>query len=140
MLDTWNWFVGGGGMDQLSALSSDKIVAVRLADVPGDADMATIEPRQRVLPSEEGLADCEGVLKLLIEKEYDGPVTPFPFATSFSGQTREAIVQTAADCLEAIWISIGLSKPKAELVAVAVGAGEEATDDQTPDADANGQA
>ena len=143
VLDTWNWFVGGGGMDQLAGLTKDQIVIVRLADVPGDADLSAIKPRQRILPSEDGLADCEGVLKLLIEKEYDGPVTPYPFSASFTGRTREAIVQAAADCLESIWINIGLSKPKAELVAVGAAAAEDAPAEETteePEAGANGQA
>ena len=144
VLDTWNWFVGGGGMDQIAPLTNDKIIIVRLADVPGDADMATIKPRQRILPSDDGLADCEGVLKLLIEKEYDGPVTPFPFSASFTGRTRESIVQAAADCLDDIWVSIGLSKPKSELVPVGVTAGDDDDDsdddDDDSDADTNGQA
>ena len=140
VLDTWNWFVGGGGKDQLASLTNDQIVAVRVADVPGDVDIATIEPRQRTLPSDDGLVDCIGVLKLLLEKEYEGPVTPYPYSKSFAGQTREAIVQAAADCFEDLWISLGLSKPKAELVAV--GAGSDDEDDESEDSDSseNGEA
>ena len=118
VLDTWNWFVGGGGMDQLAGLSEQQIVMVRLADVPGDADLQSITNRQRILPSSDGLVDCDGILKLLVEKDYSGPVTPYPLGTSFSGRTRETIVQTAADCFEQMWITAGLSKPKAELLAV----------------------
>ena len=133
VLDTWNWFVGGGGIDQLSGLTADQIITVRISDVQGDADMATIKPRQRILPSAEGLVDCDAVLKLLIDLGYDGPVTPYPFSASFTGQTRESIVQAAADCLEEMWVTAGLSKPKVELVAV--GASEDDSDDDSSDDD-----
>lgn len=135
VLDTWTWFVGGGGMDQLESLSIDQIVAVRIADVPADADMATIKENQRILPSEEGLIDCDAVLKLLVDKAYEGPVTPFPRAAAFSGQTRESIVQKAADCLEEMWITVGLSKPKAALIPVGVSANGEADVDDSDDND-----
>ncbi len=131
VLDTWNWFVGGGGMDQLKDLTNDQLVVVRLADVPGDADMSTIEEKQRILPSEDGLIDCDAIVKLLVDKSYDGPVTPYPRAASFSGKTRESIVQESADCLEAMWVAVGLSKPKAELVAVGASVnGEEVAEDE----------
>ena len=70
-------------------------------------------------------------LKALIEKEYTCPVTPYPLSSSFSGRTREAIVQAAADCLEQMWIDVGLSKPKAELIAIGASAnGDGGADDE----------
>ena len=34
-LDTWNWQVGGGAVDQLRELKGDQIVSVKLSDIPG---------------------------------------------------------------------------------------------------------
>jgi len=137
VLDTWNWFVGGGGMDQLQQLTADQIIAVRVADVPGDADLQAIKETQRMLPSDDGLVDCEAVLKLLIEKGYDGPITPYPRSSTFSGRTRESIVQAAADCLERMWVTIGLSKPKAEPIPVGVSANGEAASGDDDDSDSD---
>lgn len=133
VLDTWNWFVGGGGLDQLNDLSAEQIVIVRIADVPGDADLAAIGEKQRILPSDEGLVDCDAVMKLLLEKDYDGPITPYPHPSAFTGRTRESIVQAAADCLEQLWIAVGLSKPKAALVAVGASVNGEAGADDDKD-------
>jgi sugar phosphate isomerase/epimerase len=112
VLDTWNWYVGGGGLDQLRDLDAQQIVLVRIADIPADADMSNISERQRILPSADGLIDCEAVVKLLAEKGYRGPVTLAPHAGVFSGRTREAIVQKAAESLEQLWLAAGLGKPK----------------------------
>jgi sugar phosphate isomerase/epimerase len=112
VLDTWNWYVGGGGLDQLRDLDAQQIVLVRIADIPADADMAHISEKERILPSAEGLIDCEAIMRLLAEKRYRGPVTPLPHTSVFSGRTREVIVQKAAESLEQLWLAAGLGKPK----------------------------
>ena len=43
VLDTWHWHVGGGASDQLSELSPDQIISVRIADLPGDADLTLVD-------------------------------------------------------------------------------------------------
>ncbi len=56
-LDTWDWVVGDGAMDQLSELKADDIVAVRLGSVPADVDLAKATSLDRVLPEKEGGAE-----------------------------------------------------------------------------------
>ncbi len=109
-LDLWHWLVGGGGIDQLEELDADQIVVVRLADVPEAADLATIEDRQRLLPGDSETSKAGAVVKLLIGKDYDGPVSVFPHPSQFSGQTRDMIVQKAAACMDELWHAAGLSK------------------------------
>jgi sugar phosphate isomerase/epimerase len=114
LLDTFNWFVGGGGMDQLRELKVHQIVAVRIADVPASADKNQITEKQRVLPREDGLVDTDAIGKMLVDIGYEGPVTPYPHPRNFLGKTRELIVQQAADAMEHLWIACGLSQPKAD--------------------------
>lgn len=121
-LDTWSWYVGGGGVDQLRDLPAEQIVIVRVADVPGDADMASLTEKQRIMPSDEGLVDCDAFAKMLHEIGYDGPVTPYIHPGRFVGKTRDNIVQAAAKCLEQLWIAAGITQPKPELVAVGASA------------------
>jgi sugar phosphate isomerase/epimerase len=100
LFDTWNWRVGGGSLDQLRDRGRDFIVAVRIADAPADIDPATAEETDRLLPTDGGAADIPGVMQLLGELEYEGPVSLFPHPSRFEGRTREANVQTAKGILE----------------------------------------
>ena len=59
LLDTWDWYVGGGTLDTLKGFGIDDIAYVRIADAPADADRETLSEEQRVLPSEDGAAGIE---------------------------------------------------------------------------------
>lgn len=111
VLDTWKWYIGGGGMEQLQDLTSERLIMLRLGDVPAEADLSQIKETDRILPGGDGLIDFEPLAKLLVEIGYDGPVTPFPHAKNFVGKTREVIVQMAADAAEGFWVAAGLSEP-----------------------------
>jgi sugar phosphate isomerase/epimerase len=115
MLDTWNWFVGGGGIDQIGELGGEQIVAVRLADYPAGSDVARIAEKTRSLPLEDGTVDCQAIVNLLVEKEFSGPVTLYPHPSTLRGATRESIVQRAANTLEDLWRGAGLSKSRAPI-------------------------
>jgi sugar phosphate isomerase/epimerase len=110
LLDTWNWQVGGGGIDQIEGLAANQIVTVRLADVPEDADLATIEERQRLVIGESETGNSAAVLRLLAEKEYSGPVSVCPHPSQFGRGTRESIVQKAARALDEQWAAAGLDR------------------------------
>lgn len=110
-LDTWNWWVGGGGMDQLGELPASQIVSVKLADIPADVKLATIQDHQRGLPNASGTVDCKAVVVKLFKMGYQGPVAIVPTAGCMRGMTRDSIVQKTGQILEEYWITIGLSKP-----------------------------
>jgi len=108
-LDTWHWHLGGGTIEQVKALGAAKIVTVTLADCePGlTAETATLADRK--LPSEAGTIDNAGVLKILAELRYDGPVTPAAGATQLEGQSRQQIIRNAAAACEAVWKAADIS-------------------------------
>ena len=110
VLDSWHWHVGGGGADQLAELTADQIVSVRLADIPDDVNLATIDDSQRVAPGEGGLIDCVAILKILADLGYDGPVSLFPCPTRFRSRTRDKTVQRATSALDTLWEAAGLSR------------------------------
>jgi len=119
-LDTWNWFVGGGGMDQIRDLTADQIVSVRLADYPATTERTTIVEKTRSLPLEDGAVDCQALITRLAEIEFDGPVTLYPHPSTLRGATRESIVQRAANTLEELWRGAGLSKSKTPIGPVVI--------------------
>lgn len=112
LLDTWHWWVGGGNMDQIRELDGDRIVVVRLADVPADVDYSKIDFRARLLPGSEGVIDSVEILRILQEKGYDGPVTPYPHSSQFRGMTRENIVAETTLAFDRAWSDAGLPMPE----------------------------
>ncbi len=128
-LDSWNWRVGGGRVEQLKSLAGNQIVTVRVADVPDGVDLETIDVKQRLLPGESEKSDVAPLLALLAEKNYDGPITIYSHPSQFSRMTRDAIMQKAMKSLDTQWKAAGLSKvgkaaEVAEPVAEAVVAAE----------------
>jgi len=122
-LDTWNWRLGGGGIDQIKELSADQVVAVRVADFADDADWEKLTAADRVLPGTGGAVNNVEILKTLAEAGYEGPVTPWPSGKQFTGDTRDNIVRTVSDNLDEILVAAGVARPKtmvAEAAAAAV--------------------
>lgn len=99
-LDTWDWFVGGGSLDQLFAIPAEGIASVRLADIPETADLATIADDERYLPGDGGRVDCRAIVQHLLKIGYTGPVTLYPASARLAGMTRDAIVHRAKKTLD----------------------------------------
>jgi len=108
LLDTWTWTVGGGDVEKLRALRGDQIVSVRLADLPVDADLANIQPQQKILPSEGGNIDNVAILGVLEEMGFDGPVAVAQHASHMKGQAREPIVVKASNLLDTLFSAAGI--------------------------------
>ncbi len=108
-LDTWNWRVGGGSLEQLRDFGSERILVARLADAPEDVDMSALSATQRLVPGQGGLVDNEAMVKVLVEGGYSGPLTVFPHPSCFVGMTRDAIVQQATEALEEIYQQVEAS-------------------------------
>jgi len=109
LLDTWTWTVGGGDVEKLRALRGDQIVSVRLADLPADADLANIQPQQKILPSEGGTIDNVAILGVLEEMGFDGPVAVAQHASHMKGQAREPIVAKASSLLDTLFSAAGIA-------------------------------
>jgi sugar phosphate isomerase/epimerase len=101
-LDTWHWHVAGGKLDQLKSFPVEKIVMVRLADVPADADLETITEEQRMLPGSTGVVPTIEWLRWLNQRGYTGPITPFCHPAQFTGGTRVQAVEQAAAALTSL--------------------------------------
>lgn len=109
LLDTWQWQVGGGTLDRLAAFGGKRIVAVRLCDLPADADLQTISEDQRLLPGEGGGIDFTAVLSLLTEQGYDGPVSIACHPSRHAGQKREATIASVSTLLDTLFAAAGVA-------------------------------
>jgi sugar phosphate isomerase/epimerase len=109
LFDTWTWTVGGGDIEKLRALRGDQIVSVRLADLPADADLANIQPQEKILPSEGGNIDNVAILGVLEEMGFDGPVAVAQHASHMKGQAREPIVAKASSLLDTLFSAAGIA-------------------------------
>lgn len=107
-LDTWQWHVGGGTLDQLRTFGGQNVITVCLADADADLTAETADESSRKLPGETGVIDNAAVLSYLAETGYEGPVTPRPHPTQFHGIGRDKIVKAAAVALDQTWKSAGL--------------------------------
>jgi len=112
VVDTFHWMLGGGSIDQIVSLQPDQVVGVRLADYSRDEDVDKFDERSRRIPGEGGGVDCQAIVNSLAQRKYDGPLTLFTHASLFRGNTREWIVQRAANVLDELWRGAGLVKPK----------------------------
>jgi sugar phosphate isomerase/epimerase len=110
LLDTWAWSVGGGDLEKLRALRGDQIVSVRLADLPADIDVASIQPQQKILPAAEGgTIDNVAFLGVLEELGFGGPVAVAQHNSHMKGQAREPIVAKASHLLDALFAAAGVA-------------------------------
>lgn len=111
-LDTWNWRLGGGSLDQLDDLTGDQIVSVVIAEICPEADLQKIEDDQRVMPSPESLEKLGEFVASLAKRDYAGPVTLKPHPSDMKNLNRDRSVEKCARILDTIWVKAGLSKPK----------------------------
>ena len=102
LIDTWDWVVGAGAMDQLSEIPVEKIVAVRLGTLPSEVSPESATTSDRVLPEMEGVLNHVNVVKHLASADFEGPVSPSASNQSYKGQTRESIVQRAQEAVDGI--------------------------------------
>jgi sugar phosphate isomerase/epimerase len=112
LIDTWDWVVGEGSLDQITALPADKIVAVRLGSLAADADPATATTADRVLPEMGAALDHVQLIRHLESSGFDGPVSPGAASSQYKGQTRESIVQRAQEAVDGIFKEAGLHVAK----------------------------
>ena len=128
-VDTWNWHLGGGTLEQIEKFGIDKLVAVSVADVPAGATADSIELKQRLLPDPAGVIPHSAWLEKLHEAEFEGPVTPEPHVSQYKGVTRDKIVAKTADALRSVWPGADLLE-EAEAEAAEAGEGEAKPDDK----------
>ena len=108
LLDTWDWVVGDGTLEQILQLKADEITAVRLGSVAEDADASSANSGDRVLPTKEGAINHVELIKHLAAIGFEGPVSPSAASGRYKGQTRESTVQRAQEAVDGISTDAGL--------------------------------
>lgn len=108
VIDTWNWRVGEGSMEQLQEIPASKIVSVRLGDVAASVELAEAKTSDRVLPTTGGAINHVALVKHLSTGGYKGPIGPTAAAAQYKGQTRETIVNKAQEAIDEILREAGL--------------------------------
>ncbi|MHB8863459.1 MAG: sugar phosphate isomerase/epimerase family protein [Pirellulaceae bacterium] len=109
-VDTWDWFVGGGSLNQLRQCPPQQIVAARFADFTAVDDTGLLTSLDRVLPGDGGAVDGGAILRWLAEQDFAGPVTLYPHPSCFRGMTRDAIVQQASARFDALYRAAGIGR------------------------------
>ena len=84
-LDTWEWVVGGGAMDQISDLDLALLSEVILSDVGAEATPGSYTSADRVLPCTGGDAFSLKLCQFLKTKEHVGAISMGTEAHMFSG-------------------------------------------------------
>ncbi len=138
-LDTWNWVVGQGAMDQLDELTADKITEVRLADVPADVDPTAIKSNQMELAGQNENSIVPAVLKHLASIDFDGAVSVLTNSGMLGGRSKNSVVGGIAKQLSNLAIVAGLiegeiiEEPSAAPPEAEAKGAEAAADDKKPE-------
>jgi sugar phosphate isomerase/epimerase len=109
-LDTWNWTLGGGTLQQLQDLKGQQFVTLCLADVPADVEPHSVTDSQRLFPSDDSVPRHAALIKQLADRKYDGPVTILPAPGQLANLHRDQAVGKCAALLEQLWLAAGLAK------------------------------
>ncbi len=84
LLDCWHLYTSGETLQELEAVSPERIVYVHVNDAPAGVSIEDQVDSVRDLPGATGVIDIAGFLKTLQKIGYRGPVTPEPFQKSLA--------------------------------------------------------
>ncbi len=99
-LDTWQWRVSGGGMDQISDIDVAKITELMMADVSKNADPEKYTAADRVVPGEYDKSFSLDVFKALTATGFKGPVSLATHSVLFANTSRDRIVHRISQTLD----------------------------------------
>jgi sugar phosphate isomerase/epimerase len=99
-LDLFEWQVGGGGMDQISELAADTVTEVCMADLPADADPATVKEADRALPCAGGDHLSLKVAQHLLSNQYAGAYSISTDLATFANGSRHRVVAGLSTMLD----------------------------------------
>lgn len=91
-LDTWEWIVGGGAMDQISDLDLALLSEVILSDVGAEANPGSYTAADRVLPCTGGDPFSLKLCQFLKEKGYDGAMSMGTEGHMYAGAPNRHVV------------------------------------------------
>ena len=108
IVDPWDITASGGGLETVKKMPVEQIVAVNLADMSEETPIEEIAEADRILPGETGRIDCAGLLRILAEMDYDGPVSVVPNRAVFKNARRDPAVKKVGNALNHVWNAAGL--------------------------------
>jgi sugar phosphate isomerase/epimerase len=107
LVDGFHLYAAGESAETALLWGAERIVWVHVADLaPGSSpDRKQMRDEERGLPGEHGAIDSRGLLKMLNDAGYSGPVTVEPLARcrSLAGKTPLQAAQAASAALRSIW-------------------------------------
>lgn len=107
-VDTWQWKVGGGTFEQLSAVPASRVFVLRVADIAEDVDLTKATGKHRLLPGLTKIIDNVRVISHFATAGYKGPITPMGHSLSTAGMTRDSIVAATQDALDKVCEEAGI--------------------------------
>lgn len=99
-LNTFNWGLGKGTVEQLAALKADKISEVRLGDLPDGSDLAKLTAAQVQLAGSQKSSLAVPVMKFLHGLNWDGAISMLAGTVMFTGKSRDVVFAEMADQLQ----------------------------------------
>jgi sugar phosphate isomerase/epimerase len=102
-IDLWNWHVGGGAVEQIRDLPPDRIVTVRLADIPRNVPLEKLTDEDRLLPATTGIVPAASAIEILTEIGYEGPVTVYCHPSRFLNMPRNRVANDTARALDRVF-------------------------------------
>lgn len=103
-IDTWSWFQNEGTVQQIQALSSDKILYVRLsgvADPVEDSSGELVPASSRCLLSQNDQTVPTAEFRTLLDEiGFDGLIAPASHSLQVTGMSKDQVAKAAAKSLE----------------------------------------
>ena len=111
-LDTFEWQVGSGGMDQLSELDIASLTEVRLGDLSDQADIGNVKPGDRIMPGESSTTLAVKLLDHLRANNYEGAVSVATNQAMFAGSSRDKTVAAISNRVDRLIANEPLVDPE----------------------------
>jgi sugar phosphate isomerase/epimerase len=102
LIDSWHLYSSDGKHQDIKKLKGEKIICVHVNDAP-PISKKDLKDDEKFLPGETGVIDIVGLLKVLKEIGYDGPITPEPFNKRITELPDEIAVRLVGGYLLKIW-------------------------------------
>ncbi len=91
-LNSWEWIVGGGAMDQLAEIDPKLITEFRMADLSDEGNPAAIKISDRVMPGDGTDSVSQKMINYLLDAGYEGPFSVASDIGMFAGAARDGVV------------------------------------------------
>jgi sugar phosphate isomerase/epimerase len=105
-VNTFNWGLGKGTVEQLVAVKAEKVVEVRLGDVPAGSDLAKVSASQVQLAGSQPDSMAVPLMKSLHSLAWKGAVSMLAGTAMFAGKSRDAVFAEMASRLQEL-VEIG---------------------------------